>query len=90
MAKILIWALVFAAVWLLWQKGSKRGGRSGGGVGDAASRRAARGPAAPGAGAEPMLACARCGLHVPASEALRIGAQAYCSPEHRDAGPAAR
>jgi uncharacterized protein len=37
---------------------------------------------------EPMVDCARCGLHLPASEALRDdAARAYCSAEHRAAGP---
>lgn len=32
--------------------------------------------------AEPMLQCAHCGLHFPASEAIHRGGQPYCSPEH--------
>jgi uncharacterized protein len=37
---------------------------------------------------EAMVDCAHCGLHLPASEALRDeAARAYCSPEHRRAGP---
>jgi uncharacterized protein len=34
-----------------------------------------------------MVDCAHCGLHLPASEALRDGAHAYCCAEHRAAGP---
>jgi uncharacterized protein len=35
-----------------------------------------------------MLACAHCGLHLPRNEAhLDAGGRAYCSTEHRDAGP---
>jgi uncharacterized protein len=38
--------------------------------------------------AEAMVDCARCGLHLPDSEALRDAqARAYCSAAHRDAGP---
>jgi uncharacterized protein len=37
--------------------------------------------------AEGMLACAHCGVHLPASESLRLGTQAYCCAAHRDAGP---
>jgi len=37
--------------------------------------------------AEGMLACAHCGVHLPASESLRLGSQAYCCAAHRDAGP---
>jgi uncharacterized protein len=32
--------------------------------------------------AEAVVACAHCGLHVPASEALRDGDHVYCCPEH--------
>jgi uncharacterized protein len=40
---------------------------------------------------EAMVDCARCGLHLPASEALSDAAgQRYCCAEHRDAGPQAR
>jgi uncharacterized protein len=36
---------------------------------------------------EGMVACAHCGVHLPISEALRAGEQAYCSDAHRVAGP---
>jgi uncharacterized protein len=36
---------------------------------------------------EGMLRCAHCGVHLPASEALQLGKDAYCSTAHRDAGP---
>lgn len=36
---------------------------------------------------EGMVACAHCGVHLPASLALLSGRQAYCSAAHRDAGP---
>ena len=35
---------------------------------------------------ESMVACAHCGLHVPASEAVGDGPY-FCSNEHRRAGP---
>ena len=44
----------------------------------------------PGALAKPeaMIDCSRCGVHLPASEALRDAAgRPYCCAEHRDAGP---
>jgi uncharacterized protein len=54
------------------------------------SRRARRPPAPPpSARSESMVVCAHCGIHLPASEALRLGEQAYCSAAHRDAGPRA-
>jgi uncharacterized protein len=34
-----------------------------------------------------MVKCAHCGIHIPKSEALERDGKAYCSPEHRDAGP---
>ena len=40
--------------------------------------------------AEAMLACAHCGVHLPASLALQAQGHAYCSAAHRDAGPQAR
>jgi uncharacterized protein len=38
---------------------------------------------------EGMVACAHCGVHLPASEAVRQGALHYCGTAHRDAGPRA-
>lgn len=35
-----------------------------------------------------MLACARCGMHVPQAEALMTGKLAYCCAEHQQLGPA--
>lgn len=44
-------------------------------------------PAAPPAPA-PMLACAHCGVHLPAAEASRDDSgRGYCSAAHRLAGP---
>lgn len=48
-------------------------------------------PPAPPAGrdASPaqMVACARCGLHLPQEDALRDGGgRPFCTAEHRDAG----
>lgn len=39
----------------------------------------------PPATPQDMVTCARCGVHVPASEAVDSGARRYCSAEHRDA-----
>jgi uncharacterized protein len=45
-------------------------------------------PSSPrGAAPEGMVACAHCGVHLPGSEALRLGERVYCSAAHRDAGP---
>lgn len=49
-------------------------------------------PNAPGAPATPpvaMVACAHCGLHLPAADAVLEGSHIYCSPAHRALGPRA-
>jgi uncharacterized protein len=54
---------------------------------DSAPKRDAAKAAAPGA-AQTVLACAHCGVHLPAADALRDAAgHAYCSDAHRLAGP---
>ena len=45
-------------------------------------------PPVPTPSAQPMVACAHCGVHIPQAEALMMGSQAYCSAEHRRMGPA--
>jgi len=35
---------------------------------------------------EPMVACKRCGVNLPRSEALEEGGHFYCSEEHRRPG----
>jgi len=78
MSRLLLWALIaFVAWWLL------------------RPRRKAPAPAPPpsagrataGAPPEAMVDCAACGLHFPASEAVREGDRIYCCVAHRDAGP---
>ena len=53
--------------------------------------RASRAPRRPdkrdvGSGAERMVACAHCGVHLPRSEALPVRGLHYCNAAHRDAG----
>jgi len=43
-------------------------------------------PRTPPGASQPMVRCAHCGVHLPKSEALLLGDQAFCSPAHRDAG----
>jgi uncharacterized protein len=38
-------------------------------------------------GAEAMVTCAHCGVHLPRSEALAARSLHYCSAAHRDAPP---
>lgn len=40
--------------------------------------------------AEEMVACAQCGLNLPAGESLKSGEHSYCCEEHRVLGPAPR
>ena len=40
-------------------------------------------------GAEEMVSCAHCGVHLPRSDALAARSLHYCSPAHRDAPPRA-
>ena len=69
--------LVVAVVLLVWLVFGRRRGRR-----DAAP------PRRPGSGgAEGMVACAHCGVHLPRSEALADGVRLYCSAAHRLAGP---
>ncbi len=35
-----------------------------------------------------MVVCAHCGVHLPATDALALGAHLYCSEAHRRLGPA--
>ncbi len=37
--------------------------------------------------AEEMVACAQCGVNLPAGESLRSGEHSYCCEEHRVLGP---
>lgn len=44
---------------------------------------------APTPAPEAMVACAHCGLHLPAVDAVLDGSRIYCSPAHRALGPRA-
>jgi uncharacterized protein len=76
--KLLVVVLAFALLgWLLFGRSRKRRGRAP----DPTAR-----PSPP---LEGMVACAHCGVHLPASEALLTHGRSYCSAAHRDAGPSA-
>lgn len=79
MGKLLIWAVLamLALVgWKLWTASQRR------------IERARREPR-PGAGnaVEPMVRCAHCGVHLPASDAVTAAGLVYCCPAHRELGP---
>ncbi len=72
MTKLLLLAMLVAGIVLLVRAGSR------------AARRRADAAAAPKArGAEDILPCAHCGLHLPRSEGVPAGDRFFCSEEHR-------
>jgi uncharacterized protein len=74
---VLIAVLVLA--WLVFGFGRRSQGRP-------AGRDETRRPGSPPK-IEGMVSCAHCGVHLPASEAMRQGALHYCGDAHRQAGP---
>jgi uncharacterized protein len=78
MARLLLWIVLGLAAW--WMLRPRRR------VQPPAGARVDR-AAPPAAAVEAMVDCAACGLHFPASEAIRDGASLYCCAAHRDAGP---
>jgi uncharacterized protein len=46
-------------------------------------------PSPPVTPPQAMVACAHCGLHLPAVDAVLDGSRIYCSPAHRALGPRA-
>jgi len=75
-SKFLFFVLIALVIYMLLKQPRRR---------DGADRRP---PAAP----ESMVACARCGLHIPASESVEAAGRHYCCQEHRrlDAGDDSR
>ena len=82
MGRLILWAAIGFFVWWML-RGNRRVPPPPGSSPVPPNRNAP--PAAP----EAMVDCARCGLHFPASEAVRDGARVFCCTAHRDAGPAA-
>lgn len=75
MSKYLLILAIVAVIWAV-ARGQRRQSHP--------TRRKAK-PAAP---PQNMVACARCGVHLPESDALREGRHFYCCTAHRDQGPA--
>ena len=75
MIKLLLIALAVAVLfWLLFgRRGRVKPPRKPGGQ--------------PAGGAEDMVVCAQCGVHLPRSEALAARGLHYCSSAHRDQVP---
>ena len=75
MLRLLIWAaLIAAGVWL-WRKYK---------AGMAESKK----PVDPGA--QPMVRCAHCGVHLPRDRALSQRQEWYCTQQHLEQGPKPR
>ncbi|MFN3883942.1 MAG: PP0621 family protein [Rhodocyclaceae bacterium] len=74
MSKLLLLLIVFAViVWLLTRP--RRADAPGADTAPSAKP------------AEKMVSCARCGVHLPESEAVAAQGRHYCSDEHRQLGP---
>jgi uncharacterized protein len=89
MGKIAIWIVVAIVVMLLVRafkprrsadEGGQAAGRGKGGD-DAGGREQAEAKR----GSELVMACAVCGVHLPASDAVFARGRGYCGPAHRDA-----
>jgi uncharacterized protein len=86
MIRLLLWVGLGVVVWMLLRP--RRGVAAPPAAAPGPSAKAAKAAqAAQAAQAEAMVDCAACGLHFPASEAIRDGARVYCCTAHRDAGP---
>lgn len=90
MKYLLVIAVVVLVLWLLTAQRRRQVDRSD----DEARDRGENAAPAPGRASTPaaasptMVRCAHCGVHLPQAEAVTAGALHYCSPQHRDAGPA--
>jgi len=71
MSKLLLFALLAFCAYLFFRSLGRPKGGSG------------QGPRP----TEEMVACAQCGVHLPAGESLRSGEHHYCCEEHRVLGP---
>jgi uncharacterized protein len=86
MKYLLVLLVVALALWLMLRgRGTGQAGRDDAGRDKDSKAGGGKQPDKP----TQMLACARCGLHLPRGDAL-LDAQSrpYCSSEHRDAGAA--
>jgi uncharacterized protein len=83
---------IFAARWLVKTmraaqtqaaaRAGAPGSSAGGGFGARAARPASAASAPPPLAAEPMVRCASCGVHAPASDSIVVGQQHFCCADH--------
>jgi uncharacterized protein len=90
MGKVLFWIVVLGAGWLAWsliRVSQRKQERAQVEADEAAAGRAgpAKGKDKDKQGAEEIVACAHCGVYLPASSALTGKGGPYCCVEHRDA-----
>ena len=76
---LLVVIVVVVGLWW-WARGRQR-------MGQPAQKASAPPPAT---GPQQMVACAHCGVHLPGADAVHHEGHAYCSADHRDAGPVGR
>ena len=75
--KYLLLIVIVVAVLLIARAGQRR-------VADKAARRPPQ-PSESSTGAQPMLACAHCGIHLPRNESLPGRGGVFCDEAHRAA-----
>lgn len=82
MIRLLIWLLLAGVVWWMWRTRSR--------LPPPARPTPRNTPAEPSSPRLTTMArCAHCGLHLPAPDAVQDAqGRAYCTPAHRDQGPA--
>jgi uncharacterized protein len=86
MKYLLVLLVVVAGAWLLLGRG--RGGRRGGLPGQERAEPRVPPAGTPAIDAVTMVACAHCGVHVPAADlCFDAAGRPYCSEAHSVAGP---
>jgi uncharacterized protein len=76
--RLIFWLLFGFAAWLLIRKLRQSGAMPGAMPGSPPTGRPANEKPV-----ENMVACARCGLHLPESDAIKSGNEYFCCEEHR-------
>jgi uncharacterized protein len=76
--RLIFWLLFGFAAWLLIRKLRQSGAMPGAMPGESPKSRPRDDKPV-----ENMVACARCGLHLPESDAIKRGSEYFCSEEHR-------